>query len=441
MTPTPFRLFELTLYTLINFLPYFFLALYPFKENFRFPRKVNLCLFTFLTVLEIIICLWASLFSPSNAPVSFFNTALYGLFFFLAIKSHPGKLLFILLMVSNMANQIVFSAKCLEGLLFPSLAAQSQRWSFSLTSVLAQLVFLPFFFLFIKRHFKENLAVQIEDKVWSYLWLIPGTFYLLWFYLAYFNTLSGIALALQPVYTIFAILINSGALLTYYVVAKTIREFVRNLELRAQNNLLVIQNLQYESLKERMDETKRARHDLRHHMLVLYSFCEAGQYEQLTAYLQDYLSSSPADSAVTYCPHLALNALLVYYDQLARNRKIDFSVKVSLPEDIPVHTPDLCVLFGNLLENAFDGCMPLPEDKRRIQLAAAMPNSGALVLTVDNTCSGQPLQKEKDQYLSSKHTGYGIGLNSVHNIAKRYNGALETEIAEGMFRVSVVLML
>lgn len=441
MTITTFRIFEIVLYTFINFLPYFFLALYPFREKFRFSKAVNICIFTVLAFCEIMICGWASLFSPNNIPTSFLNTFLYALVFLVAIKVHPGKLLFILLMISNTANQIVFSAKCLEGILFPSLALQNQRWSFSLTSFIVQIIFLPPFFLFLKKQFVEAVTLQIQTKIWNYLWLIPGTFYLFWFYLAYFNSLSGISLALTPVCTLFAIIINSGALLVYYVTTKTVREFAINLDLRMQNNLFAIQNLQYQNLKERMDETRRARHDLRQHMTVLQSLCEADEYDQLKAYLQDYLSQTSTEHPVVYCDNLTLNALLVYYAQIAAKRKIDFSIKVSMPKEIPLQNTDLCVLLGNLIENACDGCMALPESKRLIRLNILMPNHGSVVFTLDNTFGGQPPQKNHGQFLSSKHEGYGIGLDSVLNIVNRYNGVLKTSTEGEMFCVSVVLNL
>ena len=44
------------------------------------------------------------------------STALYAAFYFLAVKKHFGKTLFTLLMISNLANFAVISAKCIEGL-------------------------------------------------------------------------------------------------------------------------------------------------------------------------------------------------------------------------------------------------------------------------------------------------------------------------------------
>lgn len=285
------------------------------------------------------------------------------------------------------------------------------------------------------------MAIQLHNKIWNYLWLIPGTFYLFWFYIAYFNSISGMELAVNPIYLIFAIFINCGALLIYYVISQTMREFKKNYDLRIQNNFFAIQNMQYENLKERMDETRRARHDLRQHMTVLYSLCEAGSYEKLSSYLQNYLKSTSIEQSIVYCTHFSLNALLVYYAQIARDHKIDFSVSLSLPTEIPMSDTDLCVLFGNLLENACDGCMTLPEKKRLIQLNALMPNQGSLVFTLDNTFLEQTLQKSNGRFLSSKHEGMGIGLDSVLNIVNRYNGVLKINTNGGMFCVSVVINL
>lgn len=439
--PSSLRIFEIVLYSLVNFLPYFLLVLYLFKEDFRFSKSINLCLFVLLVGLEIFVCVWASLFSPGNASVSFLNTTAYALLLLFTIKAHPGKLLFILLIISNMANQVVFTAKCLEGFLFPQLALQDNRWSFSVCSCLVQLFFLPPFFWFLKTQFKDLISVSLQKKIWNYLWLIPGTFYLFWFYIAYFNSISGITLAVNPVYLTFAVLINCGALLIYYLIAQTIREFQNNYELRLQNNQLAIQNLQYENLKYRMDETRHARHDLRQHMSVLYSLCKSGDYEQLSDYLQRYLKSTSPDLSISYCEHFSLNALLVYYAQTAKDNRIDFSIDLSLPKELKIRDTDLCVLLGNLIENACHGCMTLPDGKRRIHLMASMPTQNSLVFTLDNTFEGQLPRKIDHQYFSSKHEGAGIGLDSAQNIINRYNGVLKTEIKDDMFCVSAVLNL
>lgn len=437
--PTPFNIFEIILYSFIAFVPYFFLLIYPFWEMLRFPKKVSVCLYATLGIYEVFASAWASF--TGDPLFTNLNTLAFLLLYFGAIKAHLGKKLFVFLMVSNLTNSTVHLAKYLEFFLFPDLAVKTLRWSYSLTIVLVQLVTLPLVFLFFKKLFREAVEVQVQQKIWRYLWLIPATFFLFWIYFIYISSLSDVALEFDFVTITFTVLTNSGAMLIYYIIARTVREFARNLDLRTQNDLLAIQNLQYENLKERMDETKRARHDLRHHMTVLHSFCQNGEYDQLTAYLQSFLDQTSADLPVAYCSNLTLNALLNYYAQIAEEHKINFSIDISLPQEIPMQDTDLCVLLGNLIENACDECLTLPEDHRQIRLKMLMPTQSSVVFTLDNTFGGHSIQKNKGQFLSSKHEGYGIGIDSAANIVERYNGVLKIDTEEEMFCISVVLNL
>lgn len=130
--PPLYRLIEVAVYSLLNFLPFLALALYPFRHSLRFSRGVTGALIACVSAGQLLLGAWAAFRPGDNAgTVSAVSTLLYALFYFLAVKKHFGKTLFTLLMISNIANFAVISAKCLEGLLFPQLALQSYRWSFS----------------------------------------------------------------------------------------------------------------------------------------------------------------------------------------------------------------------------------------------------------------------------------------------------------------------
>lgn len=88
-----------------------------------------------------------------------------------------------------------------------------------------------------------------------------------WYHGLYFNSQSTIALAMNPVNVVFTLFVNIGALLVYSVIVNAIIEFRNNLELRDENRQLEVQNLCYENLKTQMESTRRARHDMRHHMM------------------------------------------------------------------------------------------------------------------------------------------------------------------------------
>lgn len=124
--PPFYRFAEICLYSLLNFLPFLVLAIYPFRKHLRFPVGIVCALTCILTVAQFSLGIWAAFFSGGKANIiSAVSTLLYAVFYFLAVRMPLGKTLFTLMMLSNTANLIVIVSKCIEGRLFPALALQS----------------------------------------------------------------------------------------------------------------------------------------------------------------------------------------------------------------------------------------------------------------------------------------------------------------------------
>ena len=252
--PTAGRVAETLIYSLLNLLPYLILALYPFYNTLRFSRRATAAFIVALTLVQIGLGACAMLFFTEYAGHwSLLGTALYAVFFLLCVKDRFGKIVFMLLMVSNAANMVVMLSKALENLLFPELAVQGYRWSFSLCTALVQAATFPLLFLYFRRYFCGALRVKSSEKAWRYLWLVPGTFYFCWYFMLYFNPLSSHELALMPENAVFTALLNLGALLVYSLVADALVQADRNVALQAENYTLSIENMQYRSLTARIE--------------------------------------------------------------------------------------------------------------------------------------------------------------------------------------------
>ncbi len=436
-----YRNLELVIYAMLNFLPYMVLALYPFRKNLRFKRPVTTILAAVITLLTIGCVFPVTRFPSENTWIfSAFSTISYIAFYFLSVKSHFGKTLFTLLMLSNIANLIVVISKCIEGFLAPHLALQPYRWSFSIIMLAVQLLILVPLFFYIQNVFTCAVEKDTNLSAWKYLWLIPATFYILWFYHLYSNTQSALEIALQPKHAAFLLCINMGAFLIYHMVTCLINEYDKNAALKSQNNQLLLQKLQYENLKGKIAETRRAKHDLRHHITVMTGYLHDGKLEELEAYLTSYRNSLPDDTSVVLCQNYAVNLLFVYFAQQAKENDIQFCVHADIPEQLTIAENDLSVLLGNLLENAMDACLAQATDNRRIVVRAKRKDD-ALLLAIDNTFDGNIKQNKNGVFLSTKHDGPGLGLESARQIALHYNGVFQAEQKNGMFYVSVLLEL
>ncbi len=111
-------------------------------------------------------------------------------------------------------------------------------------------------------------------------------------------------------------------------------------------------------------------------------------------------------------------------------------LKISLPKELPADEPDVCIILGNLLENALRACENVRKDAWvRMAMGAECQR---LIIVVDNTAPTPP--KERDgKFLSSRHKGLGIGTQSVRDIAIRYGGIAELKWENGIFYAAVLL--
>lgn len=436
-----YRTGEIILYALLNLLPYLILALYSFRSCLRFSKLVTILLAAILTLMQIGSGFFAVLLPSQTVGIlSAFSTTAYFVFFILSVKAHFGKILFTLLTISNISNLVVVVSKCLEGILAPWLAVQSYRWSFSAVLFIIQLLSLTPLYFYIRRTFTGVVERDTNVSVWKYLWLIPATFYLLWFYHLYGNTQSALEIALQPIQTAFLLCINFGAGLIYHMVICLIDEYDKNAALKNLNHQLVLQKLQYENLKDKISETRRAKHDIRHHITVMTGYLQDGKLKELETYLTSYQNSLPDDNSVVLCQNFPINLLLLYFAERAKDNGILFSVHTDIPEKLNIAENDLSVLLGNLLENAIDACLTQPEHHRQIILHGKLIDH-ALLLTIDNTFKGIVRQDKNGNYISTKHDGTGLGIESARQIALHYNGTFLVEQKDGMFYVSVLLNL
>lgn len=435
-----YRVAEIILYSLLNFLPYIGLALFPFRNRLRFSVQLTVILIALASILQISLGIWAAFFHNNNTGIiSILSTVIYFVFYFTAVKANPGKLLFTLLMLSNIANFVVVLSKCVEGQLFPSLASQQYRWSFSVTLLLSQLIILIPLFFYIKGILYETMQKETSRFIWWYLWLIPATFYLIFSYQLYCNSSqSSLEIALKSSNTLFLLCINLGAFLIYYMVTCLINEFDKNIRLEKQNHMLMMSNLQYENLKDKIEEARRARHDLRHHIAVMSGYLNGGEYENLKAYLISLGNSMPEDSSAVFCQNHTVNLLLTYFAQQAADNGTEFNVYADIPSELGISESDLSVLLGNLLENAIDACSSQKSGERRIFFRGREEN-GALLFTIDNTFDGRLIQEPNGSFLSTKHREPALGLESASHIAARYGGVFRASHRDGMFYASVRL--
>ena len=124
--------------------------------------------------------------------------------------------------------------------------------------------------------------------------------------------------------------------MVYYIIIRLNNEFSKNLELERQRHYRDIEQLEYQLLEERIEDARRARHDMRHHIIIMSEYLEAKEYDQLQTYLSDYQKSLPSDRAIVFCPHRTINSIFLHFAHLAQEHEIDFQMQLSIPKNLSI---------------------------------------------------------------------------------------------------------
>lgn len=429
------RILKIFLYVFLDLTPCLILALSPFQNHFRFSSLKTYFLIPLL-FLTVFLC---RLLTIQGLPAARILTVLWiGLYLALyvaCLKLPVRILLFVLLTILNYGS---FKAIVVNGLTHFLPFSPIERYSF-LSSALLLVVYL-FTFPFMYQMMKKKIAPLIDEtdnnRYWRFLWLVPATFCLSYYYNLYAN--GGImAFSARSSNVFFALLYNLGALFVTFLILQLLKECNEKLLLEKENHHLAMQSVRYENFNCRIEEARIARHDLRQHLSVMQSFLQSKDYQKLSDYIHEYISTLPSDSPITYCEDCALNALIVYYENMAKDHQIRFSADIDYQPESEILSSDAVILFGNLLENALESCMrssvPDPFISLRIK-----PIHHMIIVALDNTCTLSPLHS-KDGFASAKESRTGIGTVSICKIAEKYNGAAQFEVKNGIFYSSVLL--
>ena len=215
---------------------------------------------------------------------------------------------------------------------------------------------------------------------------------------------------------------------------------VQNIQYREQikinNQLLVQQKVYFENMIKKEEDTKKLRHDLKHHITILEQYISSGENQAALHYLDTMYGKLPFHKLNYSCNNAILDSILSVYQKQFEDNGISVTIKGVYPEDIKIDDFDLCVIFSNLLLNAVEACTKIEnKDNRKIDIS--INSYGIYVnIIVENTYA---VISPSLHTLKKDMNNHGFGLKSVKDSVENNNGKLEISHDEDMFCVDVLL--
>lgn len=283
---------------------------------------------------------------------------------------------------------------------------------------------------------RRLLREEVMVRTWYVFWVLPAAFFLFDLLILPEQGEDLLRGRLRFIYLALVLLLLGLLHLFYLLFYLMAQELNANAALRRENHFLQMQTAQYETLRAAIEETRRARHDLRHHFATLSALADRRAWEELRRYLSEAAAEVPADE-LNLCENRAVDGVAGRYSALSRQSGVPFSCELDLPPALPVPEMDVCVVLQNLLENALEASGRL-EGGRYIRLRASLRGDNLVLITVENAYGGQ-LTEQAGVLQSSKRPGEGLGLQSVAHIAEKGGGYCRFLYGNGVFTANVML--
>ena len=137
--------------------------------------------------------------------------------------------------------------------------------------------------------------------------------------------------------------------------------------------------------------------------------------------------------------NISVDAILNAKLSLVLKQGIDLNFKATVPRNLAVSDIDLCVILGNLIDNAMESCEKVEEGQRFLRLYIGVLKQ-QLYLSISNATT-ETVRKIDAAYISTKRGNHGHGLKRIDRVVEKYGGYVNRQNEPGVFATEILLPL
>ena len=153
------------------------------------------------------------------------------------------------------------------------------------------------------------------------------------------------------------------------------RLFGRTLERRIAAYQKDLLTRHYDEVEHMYKQVRGWRHDYHNHIQALQASMALEKYDEVNAYLRQLNDDLTTVDTTIKTGRIMVDAILNGKLNIAAQNEIPVNAKARIPEGTPVADVDLCVIIGNLLDNAVEENKKLPRENRFIRVYIGQKNT------------------------------------------------------------------
>lgn len=226
----------------------------------------------------------------------------------------------------------------------------------------------------------------------------------------------------------------SGALVlinivSYFLLEKAIESAGERERQKIMEKQLIYQEKKYEQVSRNFKTLNSIIHDTNKHFIYIAECAAKGDVKEIRNYAMKASHTIDSSYRRINTGFLPVDALLSNAIDEGAQVGIDIRTDIRINSDmISIPNYDLCVVLGNLLDNAVEACEKVTDTENRKISVIIATEEGKLLINVNNTAE----RKMNDELKSDKgdNINHGYGLNNVKDIAEKYYGVFRIQRQE-----------
>lgn len=201
-----------------------------------------------------------------------------------------------------------------------------------------------------------------------------------------------------------------------------------------------ILKLQMEEMNDIYMTIRGWRHDYHNHMQTIKAHIDAKQIEEALAYVDKMDGELDKIDFEYKTGNIGVDAILNSKLSLAKKHNIEIKCDAILNEGLSISPLDLCVLIGNLVDNAIEACDKLNEGQRKFLRIYICTKKKQLYISVSNA-TNEIIRKLDKEFISKKRGNHGHGLKRIDLTVEKYKGYINRQNEPGVFATEIMLPL
>lgn len=180
------------------------------------------------------------------------------------------------------------------------------------------------------------------------------------------------------------------------------------------------------------------RHDYRNHIQTMKVLAAKGDIEGIKEYLDKLDDDLSTVDTTIKTGNRMTDAILNSKISLAKSKNISVKADAHVPLELKISEIDLCIVIGNLFDNAIEASLSLPENERMIRVYIDIKNT-QLYISITNLTAAKKAKKVGGRFTTTKGEGHGFGLVRVDDIVGRYGGYISRNSEDGAFSTEIMI--